>query len=179
MIGRWFASYKRSQTFTRRLEFLADLPRSREFREFRTHVRRACLEGYKKRMRAGLDGHLRPFAPLAPSTLKRRKGKGPPLLPRGLQSRFWTTVDAKWTEPESGRWEFVMAWRGFDADNGQSIPAIHMQGGSRATRRFGRLVNFFTSSGMWRLPKRDASGIDPNMRTDIENWWAAFLKAKP
>jgi hypothetical protein len=53
--------------------------------------------GKREQLRGGADATGIPFQPLKPSTLKRRKGAGPPLLPRGDASRISSgyTVDVE------------------------------------------------------------------------------------
>jgi hypothetical protein len=46
--------------------------------------------GKAEQLLSGHDATGHPFAPLAPSTLKRRPGTGPPLAPRGASSAIIT-----------------------------------------------------------------------------------------
>jgi hypothetical protein len=51
-------------------------------------IERILVQGKKTQLLGGVDAKGKPFAKLAKSTLKRRKGWGPPLSPRRAESRL-------------------------------------------------------------------------------------------
>lgn len=53
-------------------------------------VRQILVNGNRERALAGTNAQGVPFASLAPSTLKHRRGKGPPQAPRGAGSQIVT-----------------------------------------------------------------------------------------
>jgi hypothetical protein len=53
-------------------------------------IQQILKDGKREQLLQGVDWRGRPFAPLKPSTLKRRKGSGPPLSPRRGESRSIT-----------------------------------------------------------------------------------------
>jgi hypothetical protein len=75
-------------------------------------VRERLVEGNRAAVLAGVSPDGRPVAPLAASTLKRRRGTGPPRAPRGAASRvvagYVVAVDAG-----PGRLTFTGSWPAF------------------------------------------------------------------
>lgn len=53
-------------------------------------IQQILKDGKKEQLLQGVDWRGRKFAPLKASTLKKRRGKGPPLSPRYAESRFVT-----------------------------------------------------------------------------------------
>lgn len=72
-------------------------------------VRQILIDGNRERSLAGTDAQGRPFAPLAPSTLRSRTGTGPPLAPHRAQSRVVTGyhVDVR---TDRGTLTFAASW---------------------------------------------------------------------
>ena len=99
----------------------------------REPVRKILVEGNKARALAGVDAQGRPFAPLAASTLARRRGSGPPLAPRGTQSRVVTQYVVN-VQAGVGRLSFTGAW-----------PSVHFME--------------FHATGTRYMPKRDPYGF--------------------
>jgi hypothetical protein len=60
-----------------------------DIRPLAKEIGRLMLEGNRE---IGTDWNSNNLAPLAPSTLKRRDGTGPPLAPHGLDSRIVTNA---------------------------------------------------------------------------------------
>jgi hypothetical protein len=90
-------------------------------------VRRLFWEGNRAARLAGVDAEGRPFAPLAQSTLKRRKGHGPPLAPEGEASKIITGYVVQVTAGP-GRLTFAGSWPDLDwiqyaADGTRHMPA--------------------------------------------------------
>jgi hypothetical protein len=78
------------------------LDRLGRLKEVAEPVRQIFLHGKREQLLAGTDAQGVAFAPLAPSTLTRRDGFGPPLVPHGSHSRLITgyvvTVEVHGTE---------------------------------------------------------------------------------
>jgi hypothetical protein len=53
-------------------------------------IKSIFVEGKREQLMAGVSAQGAPFAPLAPSTLRRREGSGAPLVPHGSGSRLIT-----------------------------------------------------------------------------------------
>jgi hypothetical protein len=75
----------------------------------REPVRRILIEGNRARALAGVDAQGRRFAPLAASTLSRRRGTGPPLAPRYAASRVVTAYVVN-VIAGPGKLSFTGAW---------------------------------------------------------------------
>ncbi len=101
----------------------------------------------------GVDRYGKPLAPMAESTFKNpRRGFGPVLVPRGLQSRFITHFRATWAKTAEGVGVLVMGWADVVSKQGKSFVEFHLAGcprGSNAKRP------------NWSLPQRDVAGISP------------------
>lgn len=76
-------------------------------------VRRVLWEGNRERALAGENAQGVRFAPLAASTLKHRKGTGPPGAPRGASSRVVTGYVVS-VIAAVGRLSFTGSWPGLD-----------------------------------------------------------------
>ncbi|MHC5536646.1 hypothetical protein ACYOEI_00045 [Singulisphaera rosea] len=101
----------------------------------------------------GTDWHGNTLAPLAESTLKRREGNGPPLAPRGTDSRIVTNAFIDATRTTSGL-VVELGWKG--------IPWLR----------------FHTSGTKW-MPQRDITGVRPQTMdkiTDlVQNYYADLV----
>jgi hypothetical protein len=121
--GNWGAR-GRAQT-----ERLADLARKcGDLTPLREPVKQVLIRGNRERALAGTDAQGRDFDELAPSTLKRRRGSGKPLAPRGAQSRVVTAYEVDVTAG-TGRLSFIGGW--------PSLPWMeyHHTGTARMPRR--------------------------------------------
>jgi hypothetical protein len=124
--GSW-GSRGRAQT-----ERLADLARKcGDLTPLREPVRQVLIQGNRVRAVAGTDVEGIPYedyAPLAPSTLRRRRGDGPPLAPRYANSRIVTAYEVDVTAG-TGRMSFTGSW--------PSLPWMeyHHTGTARMPRR--------------------------------------------
>jgi hypothetical protein len=96
-------------------------------------VRKILVEGNKARALAGVNAQGQAFAPLAASTLRYRRGTGPPLAPRGTQSRVVTQYVVNVTAGV-GRLSFTGAW-----------PSVHFME--------------FHATGTRYMPRRDPYGF--------------------
>jgi hypothetical protein len=91
-------------------ERLADLARRcGDLTPLREPVRQILVDGNRERSLAGTDPQGRSFAALAASTLRRRRGTGPPLAPRGAQSRVVTAYEVD-VLAGAGRLSFTGSW---------------------------------------------------------------------
>lgn len=95
-----------------RLQTLAQ--RSGDLSPLRESVRRRLLEGNAQAILAGQTPQGQPVRPLAASTLRRRKGTGPPRAPRGRQSRVIAGYVVQ-VEAGPGLLRFLGSWPGFPA----------------------------------------------------------------
>lgn len=108
---------------------IADLARNAaDLSPLRDPVRTILVQGNRERALAGTDAQGRRFAPLASSTLKRRKGSGPPLAPRREASRVVTGYSVN-VQAGPGRLTFAASWPG------QPWMEYHARGGGRLPRR--------------------------------------------
>ena len=108
-------------------------------------IRQILIDGNREGLLAGLDADGAPMAPLAPETIRsRRGGYGPPTVPRfgasGLIDRF--NVDV--TIGANGNFRIVAGWDG-------QVPQ----------------ASYF-NSGTSRMPRRKVSGIRPADRAKIQ-----------
>lgn len=73
------------------------LARMNNTRPVHGKIQRIFLDGKKEQLLQGVDWRGKRFERLKPSTLKRRRGSGPPLAPRGADSRpithYYVIVD--------------------------------------------------------------------------------------
>jgi hypothetical protein len=94
-------------------ERLADLARKcGDLTPLREPVRQVLIQGNRARAVAGTDVEGIPYedyAPLAPSTLRRRRGDGPPLAPRYANSRIVTAYEVD-VQVGTGRLSFIGGW---------------------------------------------------------------------
>lgn len=109
-------------------------------------VRAILWTGNKERALAGTDAQGRPFRPLAPSTLRRRKGSGPPLAPEGADARIVTGYvvvvsaasgrltatgswpDVPWVEYAAQQGRDCYGFRQIDVDKVRATLRGHMTG---------------------------------------------------
>lgn len=109
----------------------------------------------------GVDRYGRPLAPMAESTFRnKRRGFGPVLVPRGLNSRFITHFRADWKDA-GGFTTLVMGWVGVVNKKGQSFIQYHLTGARKAGTK-------------WVLPKRDVGGITPQGWAKIQARFRQF-----
>jgi hypothetical protein len=122
---------------------MANADRHPAMAAFRDGVKKAVVEGHKEGILAGTDKMGRRLAPLAPSTLKNRKGTGPPLAPQFAAARVISSLQVDW-QRASGISVMVAKFVGMDSKAGRPFMQYHMTGAPA--------VN---------LPKRDVGGIRP------------------
>ncbi len=99
------------------------------------------------------------YAPLANNNLTSshyRSLSGPPLAPRGMNSRIVTNYRTASAELSDGRWTAIGAWEDVLSVRGVSFLRYH-----------------FTGSGA--LPVRDLRGIRPNVRVEARRSLRDFL----
>lgn len=137
-----FVQWPGSAALQRRLKEMEALakPGSRAVARARDDVGEIVKAGNREGLLAGTDRYGRPFAPLAESTLKRRRGSGPPLVPRHGQSRPIRNFVVRFV-PTSQGWTMIAGWTGMSA-GGKPWMQYHITGGRN-------------------LPRRDPSGIRP------------------
>lgn len=136
-----YISAPTSPALGRRLAKYRDLPRSPAAVFFRERIRSIVVEGNRSGIMAQTDKRGRRLADLAPSTLRNRKGGGPPLVPRGEASRFIANFRAEWIA-EAGGYVLHCGWVGLDSKDGRPFGQFHL-------------------TGKGRLPRRDVGGIRP------------------
>jgi hypothetical protein len=102
--------------------------RVRDLGPLREPIRQVLINGKREQLLRGVDRDLRPFVPLAASTLAHRRGGGPPLAPLGgsapIVLDYQVTID---TQP--GRLEISATWPGW------TIIKYHRTGTRRMPRR--------------------------------------------
>jgi hypothetical protein len=111
---------------------------------------------------------------MADSTFQNpRRGFGPVLVPRGLQSRFITHFYAKWAEASVGFTVLVCGWSGIVNKKGQSFVQYHLTGCPKGSN---------PKRPNWSLPKRDVSGLSPKgmaaIRARFKQFAADVLKGE-
>jgi hypothetical protein len=105
----------------------------------------------------GVDRYGRPLARMADSTFRNpKRGFGPVLAPRGLNSRFITHFRAEWLNGD-----LVMRYVNMVNSKGQPFAQYHLVGAPRGSK---------PGQPNWSLPRRDVGGITP------EGW--ARIKAR-
>jgi hypothetical protein len=131
-----------SVAFKRRIAEMEALakPGSRAVVRARDDIGQIVKDGNREGLLAGTDRYGRAMTPLAESTLKRRRGSGPPLVPRGSASRPIRNFVVNWVSAASG-WVMVAGWTGM-ARGGKPWMQYHITGGKY-------------------LPRRDPAGIRP------------------
>jgi hypothetical protein len=91
----------------------------------------------------GVDYEGQEFAPLAPATLERRMGAGPPLAPMEMASRIISGVQVDVNDTGHNAVEVVLSW--------PSMPFLR-----------------YHVTGTTRMPARDPCGIRPEAWAEIE-----------
>lgn len=90
----------------------------------------------------GTDAQGQPLAPLKDSTLKKRKGSGPPLAPEGASSSIVTGAVFSTSSSSDGQLSVEVSW--------PSLPWLQ-----------------YAVSGTSRMPARDVVGIRPKTVEDV------------
>lgn len=121
---------------------------------------RVLVQDNREGILAGTDGWGRPMPPLAPSTLKKRRGTGPPLAPRGALSRV--IANYRTGHGRDGRdWVVIGAWEDVLSNPG-NVPFLP-----------------FHFRGEGRLPTRDLAHLRPaglqHARQALRDWIADIL----
>jgi len=120
----------------------AILARARDIRPIEPMVRHVLTTGKRDQLLAGVDSLGRKFAPLKRSTLKRRKGNGPPLIPGRTSSR----MISRYRIVFEGRGDRVAVLAGWD---GLPWLQYHRTGTARMAKR---------DPGFFRERDREAVG---------------------
>lgn len=84
-------------------------------------------EDNRRGVLAGIDGYGHPMAPLAPSTIKHRKGTGPPLAPMGAASRVIANFRTAYGR-DGEKWVAFGAWENVLSKRGIPFLPFHFQG---------------------------------------------------
>jgi hypothetical protein len=125
-----------------------------------TEVERELWEINRADRTRGVDRRGVALVPLAPSTLARRKGKGPPLAPKGAGSRVVTEYLAE-LDVRPGKVEVKAGWGPILSKTGRAFLEFHI---------LGKGYN----------PKRDIAGITPKghgrLRILIPAWIRESLR---
>lgn len=109
---------------------------------------------------AGTDKDGRDLVPLAESTLKRRKGAGPPLIPRWRLSRF--IANYRVTSIQKGSpsdWDIIGVWMNILSKTGVPFAEFHFE-------------------GRGRLPQRDLRGVRPAGQVKMQEALTLWLMMK-
>ena len=109
-------------------------------RWFRNRIDQIVKESNDRKLSQSIDKDGKPLAPLAASTLKRRRGPGGPLDPP--RSSFRLRFKTRWDTNAAGRWIFV-AWYDFPH-------AVYHATGTKT------------------LPRRDLMGLDPQGKREVQ-----------
>lgn len=108
---------------------IADMARNAgDLTPLREPVRKVLWEANKARALAGVDADGNRYKALAASTIERRQGNGPPLAPRGPQSRIVTGFVVS-VSAGPGRLTFTGSWPELDWIE------YHVNGTKRMPRR--------------------------------------------
>lgn len=85
------------------------LRRAEDVHPLEPRVRQIITEGKRDQLQRGVDVQGKPFVGVAPSTRKTRGGIGPPLAPRGAQSRIVREFTVRFERAREGL-VVVMGW---------------------------------------------------------------------
>jgi hypothetical protein len=141
-----YVQWRSSPALIKRLEAIQEAarPGSSALNRVRADIRRIVVDDHTEKMIRGVDRYGIQRVALAPSTLKnKRRGPGPSLIPRGMQSRFITNFQAVW-EPSGGYMLLTMRFTDILSKRGKQFAHYHLLGAPRA-----------------HLPRRDVGGITP------------------
>lgn len=98
-------------------------------------LERVLVADNREGLLAGTDGDGRPLAPLAASTLKKRKGTGPPLIPQFTASRAIANYRTAHGQDGPGRWVVLGAWENVLSRGGVPFLPFHFRGEGRLPTR--------------------------------------------
>jgi|SRR6185312_3648163 len=119
------------------------------------HLQRIAWQDNRDGLLAGTDRDGRKFAPLAASTLRRRKGTGPPLVPMREQSRLIANYRVGSIAMGAGTAKIIGYWE--DVLSKKGVPFIQ-----------------FHITGTSRMPKRNPDGLRPagmaKMSQALKDW---------
>lgn len=148
-------------------------------RECARDVAAIVRAGNRRARLAGTDKDGRPMAPLRSKRTGKYKGaSGPPLAPFGERSRIVANFYADESVAPGGGWEIRAGWRNVlsDPPRGRGFRGL-------VRRTFGRAFNTgrvpflaYHFAGTPPLPRRDAAGIDPKTRDEIEARWRLWYR---
>lgn len=122
-------------------------------------LERIAWQSNRDGLLAGTDRDGVPMAPLAASTLRYRKGDGPPLVPRRNQSRMIANYRVTSFRRPDGNWVILGAWQNVLSKKG--VPFIP-----------------FHADGTRRMPRRDPVGVRPLGRLQVGVALRAWIQEK-
>lgn len=145
-----------SPALLKRLDALANLPRSRAFYTLRQRIAGAIERGNRAGRLAGTDGRGRALTPLR----SKRKGKykgatGPPLAPFRDRSRVVTNFRATWRQ-QGTAWALEMGWADIVSRRGVPFLIYHL-------------------TGARPQPKRDIAGLSPRTQAELRGFYSTLL----
>lgn len=159
-----YVQWPGSDALIRRLSEIqaAARPGSAAVNSAKKDIRQIIIDDHSDKLMRGVDRYGKPMAALAPSTTKRRKGSGPPLVPRGLNSRFITHFEVNWVD-SGGYRQLVARFRDINDSKGRPFAQYHMTGCP---------VGSNPKHPNWSLPRRDPGGITP------KGWYRVIQRHK-
>ena len=104
-------------------------------KEIMPELERLAWEDNRDGLLAGKDKDGQRFAPLAASTLKYRKGTGPPLIPNRTRSRMIANYGVTSFRRSDGNWVILGAWRNVLSKKGVPFIPFHADGTRFMARR--------------------------------------------
>jgi hypothetical protein len=135
--------------------------------------------GNRRARLAGTDKDGRPMAPLRSARKGKYRGaSGPPLAPFGDKSRIIANFYAEESVSAGGGFEIRAGWRNVlsDPPRGRGARGWINRKISRVTGR-GRVPFLaYHFAGTPPMPKRDAAGIDPKTRAEVEARWRLWYR---
>lgn len=117
---------------------LAILRRMEDLRALENRVRTILVEGKRDQLQRGVDVRGVPFAGIAPSTRKGRKGNGPPLAPQGPNADIVRKFNVQVERVPEGlkvRMGWPMAWIKYHTAGGKLLPRRDPTGVRERDRR--------------------------------------------
>lgn len=159
-----YVQWPGSAALIRRLGEIQDAarPGSRAVLSARKDIRQIAIDDNRDKLLRGVDRYGRPMARLAASTLKRRKGGGPPLVPEGDRSRFIANFEVIWVNA-GGYQQLVARYRDINDRDGRPFAQYHMTGCPPGSN---------PKHPLWSLPRRDPGGITP------KGWYRVIQRHK-
>jgi hypothetical protein len=157
-----YVQYPSSPALLRRCREIADAakPGSKAQNRLRGDLQTVVKDDHTDMMLRNVDRYGKTRADLAESTLNRRKGTGPSLIPRGALSRFVANCEVLW-QAEGGVKVLVKRFRDVVDRKGRPFAQYHLTGASKPGTR-------------WVLPRRDVGGVTPKGWARVQARWKQF-----